>query len=127
MCHVFNFCDCNLECRDIKFHQGGETEVEKYALHVQKWLNGLEEEFFAQGDVEAKLGLQITPFMNRSLPGISTRQVTTGTFRCEHDRKSGPFHVLNHPKVSWHHRHLDVHVGMPESCHMMYWVHVKEL
>ncbi len=42
---------------------------------AQKWLDGLEQEFFEQGDLEARLGLPITPFMDRSLPGISTRQV----------------------------------------------------
>lgn len=43
----------------------------------QKWLDGLEQEFFARGDLEKKLGLPITPFMDRCLPGISTRQVVS--------------------------------------------------
>ena len=45
------------------------------ALHMQRWLQGLEEEFFTQGDFEADLGLPITPFMDRALPGISSKQV----------------------------------------------------
>ena len=44
-------------------------------LCTQKWLQSLEEEFFAQGDFEADLGLPITPFMDRALPGISSKQV----------------------------------------------------
>ena len=44
-------------------------------LYMQKWLQGLEEEFFAQGDFEAELGLPITPFMDRAMPGISSKQV----------------------------------------------------
>ena len=43
-------------------------------LCTQKWLQSLEEEFFAQGDFEADLGLPITPFMDRALPGISSKQ-----------------------------------------------------
>ena len=48
---------------------------EAFVLYMQKWLQGLEEEFFAQGDYEADLGLPITPFMDRALPGISSKQV----------------------------------------------------
>jgi len=44
---------------------------------LQKWLDGLEEELFAQGDFEAGMGLPVTPFMDRSLPGISSRQAST--------------------------------------------------
>ena len=43
-------------------------------LCTQKWLQSLEEEFFAQGDFEADFGLPITPFMDRALPGISSKQ-----------------------------------------------------
>ena len=49
--------------------------TESFVLCTQKWLHGLEEEFFAQGDFEAELGLPITPFMDRALPGISSKQV----------------------------------------------------
>ncbi|CAL8464523.1 g4058 [Coccomyxa elongata] len=45
-----------------------------FQILLKKWLNGLEQEFFAQGDLEKRLGLPITPFMDRCLPGISTRQ-----------------------------------------------------
>lgn len=45
---------------------------------MQKWLDGLEEEFFSQGDFESGLGLPITPFMDRALPGISSKQVSKG-------------------------------------------------
>lgn len=44
-------------------------------LCMQEWLQSLEEEFFAQGDFEADLGLPITPFMDRAQPGISSKQV----------------------------------------------------
>lgn len=43
-------------------------------MPAQKWLDGLEEEFFSQGDFEASIGLPITPFMDRSMPGISSKQ-----------------------------------------------------
>ena len=45
-------------------------------LPVQKWLDGLEQELFAQGDFEAGVGLPVTPFMDRALPGISSRQAS---------------------------------------------------
>ena len=51
---------------------------------TQKWLDGLEEEFFAQGDLEKKLGLPTTPFMDRCLPGISTRQVACSSYKSCH-------------------------------------------
>ena len=47
-------------------------------VFLQKWLDGLEEELFAQGDFEAGIGLPITPFMDRALPGISSRQASAG-------------------------------------------------
>ncbi|BDA49607.1 probable cAMP-specific 3',5'-cyclic phosphodiesterase 4C at C-terminar half [Coccomyxa sp. Obi] len=45
-----------------------------FQILLKKWLDGLEQEFFAQGDLEKRLGLPITPFMDRSLPGVSTCQ-----------------------------------------------------
>ena len=53
---------------------------------MQKWLDGLEEELFSQGDFEAGIGLPRTPFMDRSLPGISSKQASAclllGTCKC---------------------------------------------
>ena len=57
---------------------GWATPVTAVSCPLQKWLDGLEEELFAQGDFEASIGLPITPFMDRALPGISSRQAGTG-------------------------------------------------
>ena len=55
-----------------------QLRAEGGALSMQKWLDGLEEEPFSQGDFEAGIGLPITPFMDRSLPGISSKQASAG-------------------------------------------------
>ena len=49
---------------------------------MQRWLDGLEEELFSQGDFEAGIGLPITPFMDRALPGISSRQASACLSSC---------------------------------------------
>lgn len=49
---------------------------------MQKWLDGLEEELFSQGDFEASIGLPITPFMDRCLPGISSKQASESLSIC---------------------------------------------
>ncbi|KAG2447998.1 hypothetical protein HYH02_007026 [Chlamydomonas schloesseri] len=50
-------------------HLGASLEVHK------RWLEGLEEEFFRQGDRERALGLPISPLFDRSKQGVSKSQV----------------------------------------------------
>ncbi|KAG2437156.1 hypothetical protein HXX76_005823 [Chlamydomonas incerta] len=50
-------------------HLGEELEVHK------RWLAGLEEEFFRQGDKEKQLGIPISPLFDRSKQGVSKSQV----------------------------------------------------
>ncbi|KAG2485174.1 hypothetical protein HYH03_016064 [Edaphochlamys debaryana] len=50
-------------------HLGEQLEVHK------KWLAGLEEEFFRQGDKEKALGLPISPLFDRAKQGVSKSQV----------------------------------------------------
>uniref|UniRef100_A0A672JHW6 Phosphodiesterase n=1 Tax=Salarias fasciatus TaxID=181472 RepID=A0A672JHW6_SALFA len=42
-------------------------------LHI-KWTEGIVNEFYEQGDEEARLGLPISPFMDRSLPQLAKLQ-----------------------------------------------------
>lgn len=42
----------------------------------QKWVAGLEEELFRQGDLEQQLGLPISPLMDRSKGGITKSQAS---------------------------------------------------
>jgi hypothetical protein len=44
-------------------------------LHL-RWVAGLEEEFFRQGDAELAAGLPVTPLFDRSKPGVTKSQVT---------------------------------------------------
>ena len=41
----------------------------------RRWLSGLEEEFFRQGDKEKELGLPISPLFDRTKQGVSKGQV----------------------------------------------------
>ncbi|PNW82682.1 hypothetical protein CHLRE_06g289400v5 [Chlamydomonas reinhardtii] len=50
-------------------HLGEELEVHK------RWLAGLEEEFFNQGDREKELGIPISPLFDRAKQGVSKSQV----------------------------------------------------
>ena len=50
-------------------HLGEELEVHK------RWLAGLEEEFFRQGDQERELGIPISPLFDRAKQGVSKSQV----------------------------------------------------
>ena len=50
-------------------HLGESLEVHK------RWLTGLEEEFFRQGDKEIEAGLPISPLFDRSKQGVSKSQV----------------------------------------------------
>ncbi|KAG2485168.1 hypothetical protein HYH03_016058 [Edaphochlamys debaryana] len=50
-------------------HLGEQLEVHK------RWLAGLEEEFFRQGDKEKALGLPISPLFDRAKQGVSKSQV----------------------------------------------------
>ncbi|KAG2447135.1 hypothetical protein HYH02_007881 [Chlamydomonas schloesseri] len=50
-------------------HLGESLEVHK------RWLAGLEEEFFRQGDQERELGMPISPLFDRSKQGVSKSQV----------------------------------------------------
>ena len=45
----------------------------------QKWVAGLEEELFRQGDTEKQLEMPISPLMDRSKGGITKSQVTPAT------------------------------------------------
>ncbi|KAG2437377.1 hypothetical protein HXX76_006029 [Chlamydomonas incerta] len=47
---------------------------EKLPVH-QRWLAGLEEEFFRQGDKEKQLGIPISPLFDRARKGVSKGQV----------------------------------------------------
>ena len=40
----------------------------------QEWINRILQEFYNQGDLEKKLGLPISPFMNRDSPGPSAQK-----------------------------------------------------
>ena len=46
----------------------------------QKWVAGLEEELFKQGDTEKQLEMPISPLMDRSKDGITKSQVTPELF-----------------------------------------------
>ena len=50
-------------------HLGESHEVHK------RWLSGLEEEFFRQGDKERELGIPISPLFDRAKQGVSKSQV----------------------------------------------------
>ncbi|GFR43842.1 hypothetical protein Agub_g4967 [Astrephomene gubernaculifera] len=50
-------------------HLGAKLETHK------RWLAGLEEEFFRQGDMERQLGLPISPLFDRAKQGVSKSQV----------------------------------------------------
>ncbi|GLC65344.1 hypothetical protein PLESTF_000283100 [Pleodorina starrii] len=50
-------------------HLGEELDVH------QRWLSGLEEEFFRQGDKERQLGIPISPLFDRAKQGVSKSQV----------------------------------------------------
>ena len=45
-----------------------------WATHCH-WVDALEAEFFQQGDRERELGLEVSPMMDRSAPGLRTTQV----------------------------------------------------
>ena len=45
------------------------------ALLDRRWVVALEEELFRQGDEERKLGMKISPLMNREEGGITASQV----------------------------------------------------
>lgn len=47
------------------------------AVHLQ-WVDLLEEEYFKQGDKEKKLGLPVSPLMDRDKEGIAKSQVSHG-------------------------------------------------
>jgi len=57
-----------MKCADL-----GHLSMD-WDLHV-KWTHRLEAEFFAQGDQEKALGLPVSNFMDRALPGPSKTQV----------------------------------------------------
>ena len=50
-------------------HLGESQEVHK------RWLSGLEEEFFRQGDKEKELGIPISPLFDRAKQGVGKSQV----------------------------------------------------
>lgn len=47
-----------------------------WAVH-QKWVAGLEEELFRQGDLEQQLSLPISPLMDRAKGGITKSQASS--------------------------------------------------
>lgn len=57
-----------LKCADLG-HLAGSLSVH------QRWLAGLEEEFFRQGDREKAAGLPVSPLMDRGKQGITKSQV----------------------------------------------------
>lgn len=57
-----------LKCADVGHLSKSE------AVH-RRWVEGLEEELFRQGDEEKKLGMAISPLMNRMEGGITSSQV----------------------------------------------------
>lgn len=59
-----------LKCADVGHLSKSE------AVH-KRWVCSLEEELFRQGDMEKKLGLPISPLMNRDEGGITASQVST--------------------------------------------------
>lgn len=59
-----------LKCADV-----GHLSKSK-AVH-RRWVEGLEEELFRQGDEEKKLGMSISPLMNRAEGGITSSQVNS--------------------------------------------------
>ena len=56
-----------IKCADLN-HMTLSSIVHK------KWVSKLEQEFFAQGDIEKSLGLAVSPLMDRSRPGLSVSQ-----------------------------------------------------
>lgn len=61
-----------IKCADLN-HMTLSSPVHK------KWVSKLEEEFYAQGDIEKSMGLVVSPLMDRTRPGLSVSQ--TGFFR----------------------------------------------
>ena len=62
------FVQVALKCADL-----GHLSSPK-VVHM-KWVRGLEEEFFRQGDNEKKNGLSVSPLMDRQKNGITKSQV----------------------------------------------------
>ena len=58
-----------LKCADVGHLAKSE------AVHT-RWVEALEEELFCQGDLEKKLGMPVSPLMNRAEGGITASQVT---------------------------------------------------
>lgn len=52
-----------------------------WAVH-QRWVAGLEEELFRQGDNEKQLHMLVSPLMDRSKGGITKSQVSQVEIRC---------------------------------------------
>jgi hypothetical protein len=57
-----------LKCADLG-HLSSPRTVHK------KWVQALEEELFRQGDCEKRVGLQVSPLMDRDKHGITKSQV----------------------------------------------------
>ncbi len=51
------------------------------SVHL-KWVSGLEEEFFKQGDAERAQGLPISPLCDRTKEGVTKSQVSRPCVSC---------------------------------------------
>ena len=56
-----------MKCSDVS------NPTKEWPLY-QEWINRILQEFYNQGDMEKKLGLPISPFMNRESPGPSAQK-----------------------------------------------------
>lgn len=64
-----------LKCADVG-HLAAPWEVH------HRWVSGLEEEFFRQGDKEKSMHMMVSPLMDRCKDGITKSQVGTGLGDC---------------------------------------------